>query len=124
MGKNKVDIVNGITPPKKSHKRLKAPFAWVGGKNKLAPKIVELMPPHESYIEVFGGALSVFYHKEPSKIEIINDINSDLINLHNIIKTRPLSLADELGGMLMSRELFDDIKNGRLKPRNRLQKSL
>ncbi|EAK3421207.1 DNA adenine methylase, partial [Campylobacter coli] len=44
---------------------LKAPFAWVGGKNYLAKEIIALMPEHKSYIEVFGGALSVFYQKSP-----------------------------------------------------------
>lgn len=43
------------------HTKLKAPFAWVGGKNLLAKEIISLMPKHKSYIEVFGGALSVFY---------------------------------------------------------------
>ncbi|EBD1800186.1 DNA adenine methylase, partial [Campylobacter coli] len=61
---------------------LKAPFAWVGGKNYLAKEIIALMPEHKSYIEVFGGALSVFYQKSASKIEVINDINDELINLH------------------------------------------
>lgn len=42
---------------------LKAPFAWVGGKSRLAASIVQLMPPHKRYIEVFGGGLSVLYAK-------------------------------------------------------------
>ncbi|STQ86207.1 hypothetical protein LS73_000145 [Helicobacter muridarum] len=42
---------------------LKAPFSWVGGKSRLAKDIVELMPPHRLYVEVFGGALSVLYAK-------------------------------------------------------------
>ena len=32
--------------------KLKAPFAWVGGKSKLASKIIPLMPPHIKYVEV------------------------------------------------------------------------
>lgn len=43
------------------HTKLKAPFAWIGGKSILAKDIIALMPKHKSYIEVFGGALSVFY---------------------------------------------------------------
>ena len=61
------------------NKPLHAPVAWLGGKCKLAAQIIPLMAPHQKYIEVFGGALSVFYRKEPSKIEILNDINGDLI---------------------------------------------
>lgn len=102
---------------------LKAPFAWVGGKSKLAKDIIALMPEHTHYIEVFGGALSVFYQKTPSKIEIINDINSDLINLHRIIKTRPQSLSCELNSMLKSREILYLIKQGKIKPKNSIQKA-
>lgn len=102
---------------------IRAPFAWVGGKSRLAKEIISIMPEHKSYIEVFGGALSVFYQKDPSKIEIVNDINGDLINLHRIIKTRPQSLALELNSILKSRELFYLIKQGRLKPRNDIQRA-
>ncbi|MGE4517324.1 MAG: DNA adenine methylase, partial [Arcobacteraceae bacterium] len=49
--------------------KLKAPFGWVGGKSKLAKDIVALIPEHKMYVEVFGGALSVLYAKEKSKIE-------------------------------------------------------
>lgn len=108
---------SGLTPPPK----LKAPFAWVGGKSKLAAKIASLMPPHAKYIEVFGGALSVFYQKAPSKIEVVNDINGDLINLHRIIQIRPQSLSFYLNSMLKSREIFYGIKDGKLRPRNEIE---
>ncbi|AHE95227.1 DNA adenine methylase [Campylobacter fetus] len=102
---------------------LKAPFGWVGGKALLAKEIIPLMPEHTRYVEVFGGALSVFYQKEPSKIEVVNDINSDLINLHRIIRNRPASLQAEMNSLFKSRELFLDIKNGKLKPKNDIQKA-
>ena len=101
--------------------KLKAPFAWVGGKSKLASKIIPLMPPHIKYVEVFGGALSVFYQKEPSKTEIINDINGDLINLHRIIRTRPQSLSAHVNAMLKSREIFYAIKEGKIKSKNKIE---
>lgn len=100
---------------------IKAPFGWVGGKSKLAKEIASLMPEHKTYVEVFGGALSVFYAKAPSKCEVVNDINSELVNLHRIIRTRPASLAAYLNTMLKSRELFDDIRHARLKPRNEIE---
>ncbi|KHF20901.1 DNA methyltransferase, partial [Vibrio parahaemolyticus] len=60
---------------------------------------------------------------EPSKIEVVNDINSDLINLHRIIRNRPASLQAELNSLFRSRELFFDIKNGKIKPKNDIQKA-
>lgn len=103
--------------------KIRAPFAWVGGKSRLASQITEIFPAHTSYIEVFGGALSVFYAKRKSKIEILNDINGDLINLHRIIKTRPASLTAEINTMLKSRELFYNIKFKKIKPRSDIQRA-
>lgn len=108
---------------------LKAPFGWVGGKSQLAKSIVELMPPHKRYIEVFGGGLSVLYAKPSRKnmsakyVEVINDSNSDLINLHTIIKTAPQTLALYLNNLLCSREIFEMIKKGTLSPRNKIERA-
>ncbi|PAF51999.1 DNA adenine methylase [Helicobacter sp. 13S00477-4] len=106
---------------------LTSPFGWIGGKRKLANLIVSMMPKHSCYVEVFGGGLSVLYAKpkitREKYNEVINDINSELINLHKIIQTRPASLSDYLNDMLRSREIFYDIKKGILKPRNDIQKA-
>lgn len=61
---------------------LKAPFAWVGGKSRLAKDIVSLMPPHKCYVEVFGGALSVLYAK-PSIEDILAQKAINRLNLKN-----------------------------------------
>ena len=55
--------------------------------------------------------------------EVINDINDDLINLHRIIKTRPKSLQAILSSMLVSRTLFDGIKQGIIKPKNDIERA-
>ena len=103
-------------------KKLRAPFGWVGGKSKLAKDIVDLIPhDHKTYIEVFGGALSVFYAKEKSKLEVVNDINSDLINLHRSIRTNPQTLSFYLHQLLVSREIFNDIRHKKIKPKNNIE---
>lgn len=126
--------------------KLKAPFGWVGGKSKLAQSIVSLMPPHKRYIEVFGGGLSVLYAK-PSRrdimskgynvgnlvdskgrkdkyVEVINDTNNDLINLHTIIKTNPQTFSLYLNNMLCSREIFERIKRGSFKAKSKIEKAV
>lgn len=103
---------------------LKAPFGWVGGKSKLAFDIIDLIPEdHKTYIEVFGGGLSVLYGKKESKLEVVNDINSELINLHRSIRTNPSTLSFYLNQLLISREIFEDIKHKRMKPRNNIEKA-
>lgn len=102
--------------------KLKAPFAWIGGKSKLAKDIIELIPKdHTTYVEVFGGALSVFYGKERSKLEVVNDINSQLINLHRAIRNNPETMSIYLNKLLISRELFDDIKHQRMRANNKIE---
>lgn len=101
---------------------LKAPFGWVGGKSKLSRDIIGLIPEeHKLYVEVFGGAASVFYAKQRSKLEVLNDINSDLINLHRAIRNRPETLSFFLNEMLISREVFEGIKRRRWKARNKIE---
>lgn len=102
---------------------LKAPFSWVGGKSKLANDIAKEFVAHNQYVEVFGGALNVLYTKEPSKVEIVNDINSELINLHKAIRNNPQSLSMYLNNLLVSREIFDDIKTGKLTPKNNIERA-
>lgn len=101
---------------------LKAPIGWVGGKSKLAKDIIDLIPTeHKIYIEVFGGAASVLYSKEKSKLEVLNDVNGELINLHRSIRTNPETLSYYLNNLLISREIFFAIRDGHMKPRNKIE---
>ncbi|STQ86485.1 hypothetical protein LS73_009340 [Helicobacter muridarum] len=60
----------------------------------------------------------------PNKlVEVVNDTNGDLINLHRIIKTRQKSLELELSNMLSSREILESIKKGEIKPKNDIQRA-
>lgn len=62
-----------------------APFGWVGGKRQLAKRIVSLIPPHKTYVEPFCGAASVFWAKEPSGVEVLNDLDPDLMRFYRDI---------------------------------------
>jgi len=65
----------------------------------------------------------VFYRKPRSKLEVVNDINADLVNLHLQIQKRPQSLQLYLNRMLISRDIFSKIKNKSLQPRNDIQRA-
>lgn len=65
--------------------------------------------------------MNVLYRKEKSRLEVINDINSELVNLHRAIRNNPATLSMYLNKLLISRELFNDIKMKRLKPRNNIE---
>ncbi|WP_445115023.1 DNA adenine methylase [Acinetobacter sp. WZC-1] len=88
------------------------PFSgWLGGKSQLARTIIDMMPEHRHYCEVFGGAGWVLFKKTPSPIETINDINGDLINLYRIFKHHPDALIHEFETLLLSRDEFERLKS-------------
>ncbi len=87
--------------------QLKSPLAWLGGKSRLADRIIERMPDHQTYCEVFAGAAWVLFKKPESKVEIINDINADLTNLYRCVKHHLGELVAQFRWMLVSRDEFD-----------------
>lgn len=59
---------------------------WIGGKRRLAKHILPLFPAHTCYVEPFCGAAALYFLKTPSKTEVINDINGELVNLYRVVK--------------------------------------
>ena len=86
-------------------KQLNSPIPWVGGKSRLRNDIIALFPDHHTYVEVFAGAAWVYFGKEPSKVDVINDINGDLVNLYRQIKNDPEGFHEALWYMFPSRQL-------------------
>lgn len=87
-------------------------ISWIGGKKLLRKKILEQFPDpgtFDRYIEVFGGAGWVLFFKDShAKMEVYNDVNSELVNLFRVVKYHSKALQDELDWLLMSREHFFD----------------
>lgn len=68
--------------------RIRPPFAYYGGKTRLAPAIASLLPAHEHYVEPFAGSLAVLLAKEPSRMETVNDLDGDLVTFWRVLRDR------------------------------------
>ena len=89
---------------------LKTPVSYYGGKHQLLPKILPLIPSHKIYSEAFFGGGSVFFAKEPSEVEFINDINKQVVNFYRVAKRQFKALQSELDVTLYSEEQYQQAK--------------
>lgn len=81
-----------------------------GGKFRLADWIISAMPPHEHYVEPFGGGFSVGLRKPPCPIEVYNDIDTHVVNLMRVLRFPPRAeeLRRQVSLTLFSRTEYED----------------
>jgi len=79
---------------------------WMGGKRRLAKQLLPLFGPHMCYVEPFCGGAALFFMKEPVKVEVINDINGDVVNLYRVIQHHLDEFVRQFRWSLTSRQLW------------------
>jgi len=89
---------------------VKGPLAYIGGKNRIAKQIIETFPQHVTYAEPFAGGAQVLFHKEPSTVEILNDLDSDVVTLFRVCQSHHDELVRYLKFTVTSREWFDRLQ--------------
>jgi len=82
------------------------PLSYIGGKNRLARKIISMMPEHTTYVEPFAGGAQVFFHKEPSKVELLNDMYGEIVNFFRICQSHHTELIRYIHFTLVARDWF------------------
>jgi DNA adenine methylase len=92
-------------------KKMKTPITYYGGKQNLVKTILPLIPEHTCYVEPFFGGGAVFFKKEPSKVEVINDINGFVINFYKVLKHNFDELKYLLEETLYSRQQYREARN-------------
>lgn len=92
---------------------------YPGAKWRIADWIISLMPQHKSYLEPFFGSGAVFFKKTPSRIETINDLDGEIVNLFQVIREQPTALERAVTLTPYSRKEYDlawDIRNSGFMP--------
>jgi DNA adenine methylase len=79
---------------------------WIGGKRRLVKHILPMFPEHTCYVEPFCGAAALYFAKEPSKVEVLNDINGDMVNLYRVVRHHVEEFNRQFKWGLTSRQIF------------------
>lgn len=93
------------------------PAAWIGGKSRLARRICAILAatPHDAYAEPFVGMGGVFLRRTMRpRVEVINDVSGDLVNLFRVLQRHPEALLRELRWRPAMRAEFDRLGGARV----------
>lgn len=82
----------------------------LGNKKKIAEKIYQHFPDHDLYIDLFFGAGGMFFNKPDAKYNIVNDLDHDVYNLFQVIRTRKQELIQAWKLTPVHSVLFKDWK--------------
>ena len=80
---------------------------WMGGKRRLVKHILPKFPEHKCYVEAFAGGAALLFAKEPSKVEVINDLNGDLVNLYRVIQRHLEEFVRQFKWAITSRKVYE-----------------
>lgn len=106
-------VYSRVTPGFQWEVKMQSFLAYMGGKSLLTGEIIKRMPNHQCYCEVFSGAAWLLFRKEEgaSRVEIINDINTDLVTLYRVVKHHLEEFIRYFKWVLVAREEFTRFKS-------------
>ncbi|RXG62611.1 DNA adenine methylase, partial [Candidatus Atribacteria bacterium 1244-E10-H5-B2] len=83
---NRVEIKEDYSKSEELEKGIRPAFGSPGGKRYLAENIISYIPEHKTYVEPFIGGGAVFFAKERSEVEVINDLDKDIAFAYRFMK--------------------------------------
>jgi DNA adenine methylase len=84
---------------------------WAGGKTQLLPHLLKRIPKkYDKYFEPFIGGGALFFQLTPSK-SYISDINPELINAYQVIKSDVESLIEDLKKHIYNKDYYYELRN-------------
>jgi DNA adenine methylase len=79
------------------------PLSYIGGKRAIAKQLIALFPEHTTYVEAFAGGAQVFFRKEPSEVEVLNDLDGEIVNFYRVCQQHYEELIRYFRFMIISR---------------------
>jgi len=79
----------------------------LGNKKKIASEIIQHFPDHKIYIEPFFGSGGMFFNKPKAKYNIVNDLDSDVFNLFQVVMSQKSELEKAFYIMPIHSDLLD-----------------
>lgn len=86
---------------------MKSPIPYLGGKSRLAKHILQRIPSHTCYVEPFCGSAKILFAKTPSKAEVINDYDCELITFWRVIQNHLETFLAYFKWAIVSRKIFE-----------------
>ncbi|MEZ0611919.1 DNA adenine methylase [Fibrella sp. WM1] len=86
------------------------PVRYYGGKTRMLKHLLPLIPKHRTYVEAFVGGGSLYWSKEPSDFEVLNDTNRQVLDFYRAIKYDFKSLANLIDQTFHSRHQYNESK--------------
>lgn len=86
---------------------MRSVLRYPGSKWNIASQLVRLIPEHHTYVEPFFGSGAVLFNKQQSNIEMVNDLDSNVVNLFHCIQEDAQNLARMVMTTPFSREIYE-----------------
>jgi DNA adenine methylase len=96
------------------HEPVSPILKWVGGKRALLPQIQKLLKtpePGKRYFEPFLGGGAVLFSQTIDNQLVAGDINTELINLYQVVRDRPQQLIKKLTEFENTEEFYYKIRD-------------
>jgi DNA adenine methylase len=79
----------------------------LGNKQAIAKDIIKYFPEHNCYVEPFFGAGGMFFNKPKANYNILNDLDSDVFNLFQVVMNQKEELKKSFYMMPIHSDLLD-----------------
>ena len=89
---------------------MRGPLAYIGGKRAVAKQLVAMLPKHRTFAEIFAGGAQVFFAKEPSSVEVLNDLDGELIGFYRVVQRHYEELIRYMRFTIVSRKFYELLK--------------